>query len=200
MASERAPKNKEDLKEWMSFVKADSHVLRQYPELFFQQAANQSNSSTLAVAARRRWERGAHDRPWIDWVNKPRGRDACILTLVGHSPKLARPALGQAVVRSCTFSPDGGTISLSLAVRANNVVIDVKDSGAGVPVEDGERIFDWFFQGRVPSAGRMKGSGLGLAIARECCVAHGGSIEMLESAPGAHFRVEIPLRPAAGAA
>jgi len=111
-----------------------------------------------------------------------------------------RTVVDNLVSNAVNFSPDGGTISLSLAVRANNVVIDVKDSGDGVPAGDGERIFDWFFQGRAASAGRMKGSGLGLAIARECCVAHGGSIEVLENAPGAHFRVEIPLRPAAGAA
>jgi len=109
-----------------------------------------------------------------------------------------RTAVDNLVSNAVKFSPDGGTISLTLAAREDKVVIDVIDDGAGVPAEYGERIFDWFFQGRAAPTGRMKGSGLGLAIARECCVAHGGGIELVAGASGAHFRIELPLRPRFG--
>ncbi|HEX9395511.1 MAG TPA: ATP-binding protein [Burkholderiales bacterium] len=111
-----------------------------------------------------------------------------------------RTVVDNLVSNAVNFSPDRGTISLTLAAQGNNVAVDVSDGGAGVPAEDRERIFDWFFQGRTASAGRMKGSGLGLAIARECCLALGGGIEVLDSASGAHFRVLLPLHPVPGGA
>ena len=106
-----------------------------------------------------------------------------------------RTVVDNLVSNAVNFSPDRGTISLTLAAQGNNVAVDVIDSGTGVAPEDRERIFDWFFQGRATSAGRMKGSGLGLAIARECCLALGGAIEVLDSPSGAHFRVLLPLHP-----
>jgi len=111
-----------------------------------------------------------------------------------------RTVVDNLVSNAVNFSPDRGKISLTLAARGNNVAVDVSDSGSGVAPEDRERIFDWFFQGRANSAGRVKGSGLGLAIARECCLALGGGIELLDSASGAHFRVLLPLHPVRGSA
>jgi two-component system sensor histidine kinase GlrK len=109
-----------------------------------------------------------------------------------------RTVVDNLVSNAVNFSPERGTISLTLAVQGDNVAVDVTDNGAGVAAEDRERIFDWFFQGRANSAGRLKGSGLGLAIARECCLALGGGIEVLDSASGAHFRVLLPLHPVPG--
>jgi two-component system, NtrC family, sensor histidine kinase GlrK len=72
-------------------------------------------------------------------------------------------------------------------------VLDVGDAGPGVPTEDREKIFDWFYQGMDAPRGRLRGSGLGLAIAKEFVLAHGGRIEILpKPGPGAHFRVTLP--------
>jgi len=76
------------------------------------------------------------------------------------------------------------------------VVIDVVDSGAGVPPEEREAIFEAFFRGRAGAFGRAEGTGLGLAIAREFTEAHGGRIEVVAGVRGGHFRVTLPLRPA----
>jgi two-component system sensor histidine kinase GlrK len=84
-------------------------------------------------------------------------------------------------------------ISLALQQQGEEVVLDVGDAGPGVPAEDREKIFDWFYQGVDAPRGRLRGSGLGLAIAREFVLAHGGRIEILpKSGPGAHFRVSLP--------
>jgi two-component system sensor histidine kinase GlrK len=74
--------------------------------------------------------------------------------------------------------------------------IDVVDSGAGVPPEEREAIFEAFFRGRAGAYGRAEGTGLGLAIAREFTEAHGGRIEVVAGTRGGHFRVTLPLRPA----
>ena len=91
------------------------------------------------------------------------------------------------------YSPEGGTIALAVRTEEDKVVIEVDDAGPGIAAEDSERVFDWFFQGKLGHQGRVKGSGLGLAIAREFVLAHRGSIEVItERAPGAHFRVSLP--------
>ncbi len=95
------------------------------------------------------------------------------------------------------YSPEGGTISFAVHPENDKIVAEVDDAGPGIAAEDSERVFDWFFQGKLSHQGRIKGSGLGLAIAREIVVAHRGSIKVIaDRAPGAHFRVSLPaLRP-----
>jgi two-component system sensor histidine kinase GlrK len=92
------------------------------------------------------------------------------------------------------FTPDGGSITVSARSHAGDAVIDVIDSGPGVPAEEREAIFDSFFRGRAKASGRIEGTGLGLAIAREFAEAHGGRIEAVPRASGAHFRVTLPRR------
>jgi two-component system sensor histidine kinase GlrK len=97
------------------------------------------------------------------------------------------------VSNAIKYSPDKGMISLALRQQGDEVVLDIGDAGPGVPVEEHERIFDWFYQGEDAPRGRLRGSGLGLAIAKEFVLAHGGRIEVLQkSSPGAHFRVTLP--------
>ena len=58
--------------------------------------------------------------------------------------------------------------------------------------DDSERIFQPFVQGRLPAPVARRGSGVGLSIVRELANAMGGKVDLLASAQGAHFRVEIP--------
>jgi two-component system sensor histidine kinase GlrK len=113
-------------------------------------------------------------------------------TLQADEEKL-RAVVANLVSNAIKYSPDKGMISLALRQQGDEVVLDIGDAGPGVPVEEHERIFDWFYQGEDPPRGRLRGSGLGLAIAKEFVLAHGGRIEVLQkSSPGAHFRVTLP--------
>jgi len=110
-----------------------------------------------------------------------------------------RVVLDNLLSNAIKYSPDGGTISLVVHAAADRIAIEVGDAGPGIAAEDRERIFDWFFQGKLGHQGRIKGSGLGLAIAREFVLAHGGSIEVAdEHVPGARFRVSLPILRARG--
>jgi len=77
------------------------------------------------------------------------------------------------------------------------VTIDVQDDGPGVPPEMALKIFEPFFSTKHVG----EGTGLGLSIALGIAQAHGGSLALLASASGAHFRLTLPVaeRPAAPA-
>jgi len=94
------------------------------------------------------------------------------------------------------FTPGGGTITVRAHEADGKAIIEVIDSGPGVPPVEREAVFESFFRGRAKAGGRVAGSGLGLAIAREYVEAHGGRIALLAEGPGGHFRVTLPKRPA----
>jgi len=90
------------------------------------------------------------------------------------------------------FTPRGGAITVRTHASGADALIDVIDSGPGIPPEEREAIFDSFFRGRAKASGRIEGTGLGLAIAREFAEAHGGRIAVMTRSSGAHFRVTLP--------
>jgi len=98
------------------------------------------------------------------------------------------------LVRNAVAQTDPrGKVTVAGRARADRLEISVTDSGAGIPPDQLEQIFERFSrldQGRSRDRG---GSGLGLAIARAITEAHGGSIRA-ESEPGqgATFRIELP--------
>jgi signal transduction histidine kinase len=69
-------------------------------------------------------------------------------------------------------------------------IVEVSDTGPGVPARTREHLFEAF-----QTSGRPGGSGLGLAIAAELVRAHGGEIHLVEGTIGATFRIAIPDRP-----
>jgi two-component system, NtrC family, sensor histidine kinase GlrK len=92
------------------------------------------------------------------------------------------------------FTPPGGAIAIGARANGDEAVIDVIDSGPGVPPEERDAIFDSFFRGRAKPSGRIEGTGLGLAIAREFAEAHGGRLQVMPRSSGAHFRVTLPRK------
>ncbi len=96
------------------------------------------------------------------------------------------------------FTPRGGTIAIHVRGEREQLVLDVMDSGPGIPPEERNRIFEAFYQGKTPQGGHVKGTGIGLSVVTEFVNAHAGSIEILEAkGGGAHFRVRLPMRQAA---
>jgi two-component system sensor histidine kinase GlrK len=118
-------------------------------------------------------------------------------TMVEADPAKLRSIVDNLLSNAVKFTPPGGTISVRARVQAGEAVIEVMDSGPGVPPEERESIFNLFFRGRGKGdSGRIKGSGLGLAIARELAEAHGGHIAVVCEGTGGHFRVTLPRRSA----
>jgi len=75
------------------------------------------------------------------------------------------------------------------------LILDVADTGPGIPKEERAAIFQAFYSGKAPQAGHLKGTGIGLSVVSEFVQAHGGSIEIVDGQfPGAHFRIRMPLQ------
>jgi two-component system sensor histidine kinase GlrK len=113
---------------------------------------------------------------------------------VEADPEKLRSVVDNLIGNAVKFTPAGGSVSVLARSSGDEALIDVIDSGPGVPAEERESIFDSFFRGRAKASARVEGSGLGLAIAREFVEAHGGRISVLGEASGAHFRVALPRR------
>jgi signal transduction histidine kinase len=89
------------------------------------------------------------------------------------------------------FTPPGGRVTVRAGPAGAEAVLQVSDTGPGIPPEDLPRVFDRFWRGR--GAANVSGSGIGLAIAAELARAHGGTLRASsEPGRGAQFTLTLP--------
>ncbi|MBK7972577.1 MAG: response regulator [Deltaproteobacteria bacterium] len=96
------------------------------------------------------------------------------------------------VSNAIKFTPEGGTIQLTLEEDADEIRVMVADSGIGIPAAEHQRIFERFSQ-VDPSATRSRGgTGIGLALVKEFVELHGGSVAVTSEAnEGSTFTVRL---------
>ena len=88
------------------------------------------------------------------------------------------------------FTPAGGTVTISTSQDGPRAMLEVADTGVGVPADELPRIFDRFWRGQA--AAQTSGSGIGLAVAAELVWAHGGTLTAA-SRPGEGTRLTLTL-------
>ncbi|SDN96947.1 cell wall metabolism sensor histidine kinase WalK [Alkalicoccus daliensis] len=93
----------------------------------------------------------------------------------GDRDKLTQ-LLDNIVSNAVKYSPEGGTINITLKVEQGRIVVSVKDEGVGIPKENIPHVFDRFYRVDKARSRNLGGTGLGLAIAKEIAMAHGGNI------------------------
>jgi signal transduction histidine kinase len=108
--------------------------------------------------------------------------------LAGRSVSALRDALSNLLLNALQATPHGGKVELIAVALNGDLVVSVQDSGAGVPADLRERIWEPFF------TTRQRGTGLGLAIVRKRVQEVGGSASLeSNNGRGALFQVRIPL-------
>jgi two-component system sensor histidine kinase ResE len=102
--------------------------------------------------------------------------------------------VGNLVSNALKFTPAGGWVAARAFRDDGNVVLEVEDSGIGIPYAEQPRLFQRFFRSSTATEQAIPGTGLGLVISKAIAEAHGGSISV-RSAPGTGtaFRVELPV-------
>jgi signal transduction histidine kinase len=105
-----------------------------------------------------------------------------------------RQVAGNLLDNAVKYSPEGGSVLVSVTADGEDVVLEVADRGPGVAPEHQGLIFEKF--GRTKIGGAKPGTGLGLFIARSIAEAHGGSLTV-RSDPGSGARFELRLPAAA---
>lgn len=95
------------------------------------------------------------------------------------------------------YTPDGGTVDVSLSKKNGWAYLKISDTGMGIPAEDLPYIFDRFYRvdkARARAQSGQGGAGLGLAIAKWIAQAHGGNIDVTSQVgEGTTFTIILPV-------
>ncbi|MFI8566581.1 sensor histidine kinase [Rhodococcus sp. NPDC078407] len=102
-------------------------------------------------------------------------------------------ALANLIQNAIAYSSDGAPVSVSRALRGQNVAFAVTDRGIGIAKEDQERVFERFFRVDKARSRATGGTGLGLAIAKHVAANHNGGISLWSKlGTGSTFTLQIP--------
>ncbi len=187
---------------YLQIVERNAHrLLRLVGDLLF---AAQVESGSLLL------DPGIVDLPEItrDAVEaaRPRAEDAGILlsakiepveACVGDRDRIAQ-VLDNLISNALKFTPSDGRVDVRLSDAGGEALLEVADTGVGVPADEQARLFDRFFRASNATARAVPGVGLGLMIVRAIVAAHGGEIAVAsEIGRGTTFTVRLPLTSAA---
>ena len=113
------------------------------------------------------------------------------LNISGDTDRL-RSALENLCYNALSFTPEEGTITLSLRAESGKAVISVEDTGSGIAPEDLPHVFDRGFTNRPDGSGE----GLGLFLVRTTALEHGGTVEVQSRlGHGSVFTMRLPTVP-----
>jgi signal transduction histidine kinase len=112
--------------------------------------------------------------------------------VLADAPRLAQ-VMDNLISNAIKFTP-AGRVLVQLSSDAEEAVIDVVDTGIGIPCEEQERLFERFFRATAANTNAIQGTGLGLSIAKAIAEGHAGTIELESSnRDGTTFRLTLPL-------
>ena len=111
--------------------------------------------------------------------------------VVEGDPRRLHQVAVNLLANAVKFTPAGGTITVSTRSDGALSILEVTDTGPGIPPEELPHIFDRFWRGR--DAHTTSGSGIGLAVVAELVRAHNGRVEVTsQPGRGARFQVFLP--------
>jgi signal transduction histidine kinase len=113
--------------------------------------------------------------------------------LEGDRARLAQ-VLDNLISNGLKFTPSGGRVEVRLSTQDGAALLEVEDTGVGIPVDEQEHLFERFFRSSNATENAIPGTGLGLTITKAIVERHGGRIEVESSEhAGTTVRVSLPL-------
>jgi PAS domain S-box-containing protein len=116
------------------------------------------------------------------------------LPSVAADPVRIGQVIDNLVSNALKFTPAGGRVEVRASSLGTRVRIEISDTGAGIPDDEQERLFERFYRTSQAQVAAVPGVGLGLSIAKAIVEAHGGRISCRSTAGvGTTFAIELPL-------
>lgn len=160
-------------------------LIRSEQEMAFHSVRHDVNAGVrevLAGAATRYADKG------LEFV----GPDEGALMLYGDPERMIE-VIGILVDNAAKYTPGGGRVSVTTSRRKGDVLIEVSDTGPGIPPEELPSIFERFYRSDSARWTRSGGFGLGLAIARRIIESAGGLLDVTsEVGVGTTFTIRVP--------
>jgi two-component system phosphate regulon sensor histidine kinase PhoR len=120
------------------------------------------------------------------------------VTIEGDSEAM-RELVDNLVSNAIKYTPSGGRVDVKLSTHNGSAVLEVVDTGIGIPPEEQSRVFERFYRVDKARSRQLGGTGLGLSIVKHVALAHGGSVSLKSaSGRGSTFRVQLGLKPGNG--
>ena len=107
-----------------------------------------------------------------------------------------KEAITNLLLNAIKYTPADGTISVRMERQAESVVLEISDTGIGVPPDEQARIFEEFYRASNARQMEREGDGLGLSLVKRVVELHGGTIGFSSQLGcGTTFRIVLPLVP-----
>lgn len=133
----------------------------------------------------------------LEVLAEEKGQSICVDGIESIQVTADRTFLRQALVNlidnAVKFSPEKGMIRIHVGQDGPDAIVEVQDSGPGIPAEHRTRIFERFYRVDKARTRQEGGTGLGLSIVEWAVAAHRGTVEVdCEHPPGCIFRIRLP--------
>lgn len=115
-------------------------------------------------------------------------------------PLLLELAFSNLINNAVKYTGDNGRLLITVYTEANKIIFSFNDNGIGIPVYEGEKIFEEFYRASNVKGTDFEGTGLGLSVVKQIITQHNGKISAYspssigtEGKPGTNFTIELPL-------
>lgn len=114
--------------------------------------------------------------------------------LIEGDPQMFRRAINNLLSNALRYTPEGKTVTVSIAERENDFELMIANPGKPVPQEHLPRLFDRFYRVDPSRQRKGEGSGIGLAIVKSIVTAHHGKVRVESDAQSTRFILSVPKR------
>ena len=117
------------------------------------------------------------------------------LPLINADVKSMETVFDNLITNAITYTPEGGKVTVTGAVKGNFLEIKVSDTGYGIASDELPRVFERFYRVQTDKTRHIIGTGLGLPIVKSIVEAHNGTVRVeSEEGAGSTFYVRLPMR------